>query len=114
MSQLLAEEVLCLKLIWLLSGLTWTRSRQHLLALLLLLPFLKGSMTRRRPSHNIYRLLMELVVLLKVLQQPQQVVLVHCRLYHSKMSKKWEEGLGQGIKDRILTELLVQRKAQFA
>ena len=84
-----------------------------LLLLVLLLPFLKGSTTRRRPSHNIHRLLMELVVFLKVLQQSQQAVVIHCRLCHLKMSKEGEEGLGQRIKDHILTELLVQGKAQF-
>ena len=73
-----------------------------LLLLVLLLSFLKGSTIRRRPSHNIHRLLMELVILLKVLQQPQQTVVVHCRLCHPKMSKEGEEGLGQRIKDRIL------------
>ena len=70
-------------------------------------------MTRRRPSHNIHRLLMELVVLLKVLQQPQQAMVVHCRLCHSKMSKEGKVELGQRIKDRILTELLTQEKTQF-
>ena len=101
MPLLLAKEALHLALIGLaLLGLTLCRRsgmQLHLLILLLLvlLPFLKGSTTKRRPSHNIHRLLMELVILLKVLQQPQQAVVVHCRLCHPKMSKKGEEGLGQ-------------------
>ena len=119
MPLLLAKEVLHLAQVGLaLLGLILCRCpsmRPYLLILLLLvlLPLLKGSTTRRRPSHNIYRLLMELVILLKVLQQPQQAVVVHYRLCHSKMSKKGKVGLGQRIKDRILTELLVQEKAQF-
>ena len=106
---LLAKEALRLALIGLaLLGLTLCycpSMRLHLLIflLLVLLPLPKGLTTRRRPSHYIHRLLMELVILLKVLQQPQQSVVVYCRLCHSKMSKEWEEGLGQGIKDRILT-----------
>ena len=95
MPLLLAKEALRLALVGLaLLGLTLCRCpsmQLHLLILLLLvllLSFFKGSTTRRRPSHKIHRLLMELVILLKVLQQPQQAVLVHCRLYHSKMSKE--------------------------
>ena len=112
MPLLLAKEALRLTLVGLaLLDLTLYRCpsmRLHLILLLLvLLPFLKGSTTRRRPSHNIHRLLIKLVVLLKVLQQPQKVVVVYCRLCHPKMSKEGEEGLGQRIKDRILTELLV-------
>ena len=42
-------------------------STLHLIFLLVLLPLLKGSMSRRRPSHNIHRLLLELVIFLKVL-----------------------------------------------
>ena len=119
MPLLLAKEALHLALVELaLLGLTLCRRpsmRLHLLVLLLLvlLPFLKGSTSRRRSSHNIHQLFMELVILLKVLQQPQQAMVVHCKLYHPKMSKKGEEGLGQRIKDRILTELLVQGKAQL-
>ena len=56
---------------------------------------------------------MELEVLFKVLQQPQQAVVIHYRLCHSKMSKEGKEGLGQRIKDHILIELLVQEKTQF-
>ena len=112
----LAKEALRLAQVRLvLPGLTLCRHpsmQPHLLILLffVLLSFLKGSTTKRRPSHNIHRLLMELVVLLKVLQQPQQAVVVHCRLCHSKMSKKEKVGLGQRIKDRILTELLGREK----
>ena len=96
MPLLLAKEALHLALVGLaFFSLTLCRRPSMRLHLLILLPFLKGLTTRRRPSHNIHRLLMELVVLLKVLQQPQQAMVVHCSLCHPKMSKEGEEGLGQ-------------------
>ena len=69
MIRLLVEEALCLTFVGLiLLGLTCPNTRHLLLPLLL--PFLKGSMPRGRPSHQVYHLLIEPVVFLIVLQQP--------------------------------------------
>ena len=95
---LLVVEVFHLTLVRLgflgLTGLRCPSTLYLFFILFILLFFLKRLTSRRRPSHNIHRLLLELVILLKVLQQPQQTVVINCRLCHLKMSKEREVELG--------------------